>query len=169
MKKVSSVARRVLLVALSLILQQCLYSPTATITEDAKAGLVDSMTYQFLGKCDTNRLTCLIVHTTTYHAEAAQTDDTPNITACNDTIDLTAPHKHNYVALSRDLYRFAATCGDTVYMYDGADPSHSKAFIVSDKMNKRFKKRVDVLISRKQKTFSKKMVLCYCKKRQRLQ
>lgn len=165
MKKISLPAalRKGWPIALLLLTQQCMMPPPYELQEYQQVyHRGDTTTTNFLSRCDTSRLTCIIVHATAYHAVAAQTDDTPNITACLDTIDLNNPAKHRYLALSRDLYKYAS-CGDTVYLFNGETSATTKAYIVSDKMNKRFKKRVDVLVGRKDKTFSKKMAFCYCK------
>jgi 3D (Asp-Asp-Asp) domain-containing protein len=82
-----------------------------------------------------------IVTLTTYKANAAETDSTPNITASG--FKITNPKKHRIIAVSRDLkkkYKF----GQKIRIvgagkYDGT-------YRVHDVMNKRYKKRIDILI-----------------------
>jgi 3D (Asp-Asp-Asp) domain-containing protein len=82
-----------------------------------------------------------IVTLTTYKANAAETDSTPNITASG--FKITNPKKHRIIAVSRDLkkkYKF----GQKIRIvgagkYDGT-------YRVHDVMNKRYTKRIDILI-----------------------
>ena len=82
-----------------------------------------------------------IVTLTTYKANAAETDSTPNITASG--FKITNPKKHRIIAVSRDLkkkYKFGQKIRVTgAGKYDGT-------YRVHDVMNKRYTKRIDILI-----------------------
>jgi 3D (Asp-Asp-Asp) domain-containing protein len=85
-----------------------------------------------------------IVTVTTYTIDPRQTDDTPTITASGFNVGWKNPKKHRVIAVSRDLkkrFKFGSYvklegCGK----YDGV-------YRVEDLMNKRFKKRIDILIN----------------------
>jgi 3D (Asp-Asp-Asp) domain-containing protein len=82
-----------------------------------------------------------IVTLTTYRASEAETDSTPNITASG--FKITNPKKHRIIAVSRDLKR-KMKWGSKVRIvgagkYDGT-------YRVHDLMNKRYKKRIDILV-----------------------
>jgi 3D (Asp-Asp-Asp) domain-containing protein len=85
-----------------------------------------------------------IVTVTTYTIDPRQTDDTPTITASGFNVGWKNPKKHRVIAVSRDLkkrFKFGSYvrlegCGE----YDGV-------YRVEDLMNKRFKKRIDILIN----------------------
>ena len=83
------------------------------------------------------------VHATVYHAVPEQTNEDPGHTAFMFELDLSNPYKHQIIAVSRDLLveypkgtrvRVEGTCYDGIY-------------IVMDKMNKRYTKRIDLLIN----------------------
>lgn len=84
-----------------------------------------------------------IVTSTIYHAVEAQTNSDPGHTASMFKLDLTNPYKHRIIAVSRDLLK-KFPMGSWVKIegtkYDGI-------FQVQDKMNKRYKKRIDILIN----------------------
>jgi 3D (Asp-Asp-Asp) domain-containing protein len=85
-----------------------------------------------------------VVTVTTYTIDPRQTDDTPTITASGFNVGWKNPKKHRVIAISRDLkkrFNFGSYvklegCGK----YDGV-------YRVEDLMNKRFKKRIDILIN----------------------
>ena len=86
-----------------------------------------------------------IVTVTTYSAKASQTDSTPRITASGFKIK---PNTTRIVAVSRDLkrkYKFGTRVRIT------GIGKHNGVYVVRDVMNKRFTKRVDILISKKDK------------------
>ena len=87
-----------------------------------------------------------IVTLTTYRANAAETDSTPNITASG--FKITNPKKHRIIAVSRDLkkkYKFGQKVRITgAGKYDGT-------YRVHDVMNKRYRNRIDILIGDKDK------------------
>ena len=87
-----------------------------------------------------------VVTVTTYHAVPGQTDSTPFVTASGYRINKRNPETDKIIAISRDLkdrFKF----GDSVLVtntgkYDGV-------YYVQDVMNKRFTKKIDILINRK--------------------
>lgn len=89
-----------------------------------------------------------VVTVTTYHAVPGQTDSTPFVTASGYKINQLNPEEDKIIAISRDLkekFKF----GDSVLItnigkYDGV-------YYVQDVMNKRFRKKIDILINRKDK------------------
>ena len=97
-----------------------------------------------------------IVTLTTYRANAAETDSTPNITASG--FKITNPKKHRIIAVSRDLkkkYKF----GQKIRIvgagkYDGT-------YRVHDVMNKRYTKRIDILIGENDKQTKLRKIKIY--------
>lgn len=76
----------------------------------------------------------LPVYVSKYNAVEEQTDDTPLITASNEMI-----HK-GVIALSRDLEEeYGFKFGDQIFIKELKGP-----FIFKDRMNKRFKRSVDI-------------------------
>lgn len=85
---------------------------------------------------------------TTYQAVAGQTDDDPFVTASGFKLNPYNPRKHRIIAISRDLlqtFRFA----DSVVIENAG--KYSGTYCVHDVMNKRFRKRIDILINTNQK------------------
>ena len=84
---------------------------------------------------------------TVYNAVPEQTNSDPGHTASMFKLDLSNPYKHRIIAVSRDLLK--------------QFPIHSKVriqgtsydgiYIVEDKMNKRYTKRIDILINQDMK------------------
>ena len=90
------------------------------------------------------------VHGTFYHADPAQCDADPFITADNSLIDTTSLKEGSlkWVALSRDLLKRWGgpfNYGDTLYIHH-PDTNVVGCWIVHDAMNARFRRRVDFLI-----------------------
>jgi 3D (Asp-Asp-Asp) domain-containing protein len=84
-----------------------------------------------------------IVTVTTYSPTIAQTDSTPLITASGFKINPNNPKKQRIVAVSRDLkkkYKFGKKIRIT------GIGKLSGTYTIRDVMNKRYKKRVDILI-----------------------
>jgi 3D (Asp-Asp-Asp) domain-containing protein len=97
-----------------------------------------------------------IVTLTTYKASETETDSTPNITASG--FKITNPKKHKIIAVSRDLkkkYKFGQKVRIT-----GAG-KYNGTYRVHDVMNKRYKKRIDILIGHKDKQTKLKKVKIY--------
>jgi 3D (Asp-Asp-Asp) domain-containing protein len=85
---------------------------------------------------------------TTYTTSAKETDSTPNITASGFKIDTLNPMKHRIIAVSRDLkkkWKFG-----TKVRITGAG-KYNGTYYVRDVMNKRYKKRIDILIGKTHK------------------
>ena len=81
---------------------------------------------------------------TVYNAVPAQTNSDPSHTASMFKLDLSNPYKHRIIAVSRDLL-IKFPMGTKVRIsgtgkYDGV-------WYVQDKMNKRYSKRIDLLIN----------------------
>jgi 3D (Asp-Asp-Asp) domain-containing protein len=97
-----------------------------------------------------------IVTLTTYKAVESETDSTPMITASG--FKITNPKKHKIIAISRDLRRKWGW-GTKVRIvgagkYDGT-------YRVHDLMNKRYRKRIDILIGTKDKQTKLKKIKVY--------
>lgn len=97
-----------------------------------------------------------IVTLTTYKANESETDSTPMITASG--FKITNPKKHKIIAVSRDLKRKWGW-GTKVKIvgagkYDGT-------YRVHDLMNKRYRKRIDILIGHKDKQTKLRKVKIY--------
>jgi 3D (Asp-Asp-Asp) domain-containing protein len=77
------------------------------------------------------------VTVTAYSSRTIETDDTPFIAAWGDSV------RTGTIAVSRDLLQFFGR-GQPVLLYlDGLD-APPDTFVVNDKMNKRWTKRVDI-------------------------
>jgi 3D (Asp-Asp-Asp) domain-containing protein len=91
-----------------------------------------------------------LVTVTTYTPSVEECDSTPNITASGFKIDTLNPKRHKVIAVSRDLkrkWKFGTKIKVTgIGKYSGT-------YIVKDVMNKRFKKRIDILVGKQDKQF----------------
>jgi 3D (Asp-Asp-Asp) domain-containing protein len=88
------------------------------------------------------------VTATTYKATSNETDSTPLITASGFKINPKRAKQHRIIAVSRDLkkkYKFG-----TRVKISGAG-KYSGEYVVRDVMNKRYRKRIDILIGKKDK------------------
>ena len=97
-----------------------------------------------------------IVTLTTYKANESETDSTPLITASG--FKITNPKRHKIIAVSRDLKR-KMKWGSKVRIvgagkYDGT-------YRVHDLMNKRYRKRIDILIGKNDKQTKLRKVKIY--------
>lgn len=90
-------------------------------------------------------LTIVVVTATIYHAVPSQTDDTPFITASNKQINPDNPGMHRWIAVSRDLEELGYTFGTQVCVENAG--SMNGVWTVQDRMNKRWKKRIDFLVN----------------------
>lgn len=81
----------------------------------------------------------LTVTATAYNTIRAQTDNTPHIGACNEPIQRGV----NLLAVSPDLMKMGLDCGTRVKV-DGFGE-----FVVWDKMDDRWKRRIDIHMGRK--------------------
>ena len=90
------------------------------------------------------------VTVTTYTPSVEECDSTPNITASGFKIDTLNPKRHKVIAVSRDLkrkWKFGTKIKVTgIGKYSGI-------YVVKDLMNKRFKKRIDILVGKQDKQF----------------
>jgi len=80
---------------------------------------------------------------TVYNAVPAQTNSDPSHTASMFKLDLSNPYKHRIIAVSRDLL-IKFPMGTRVRV-EGT--SYDGVYTVRDKMNKRYTKRIDILIN----------------------
>jgi len=95
------------------------------------------------------------VYLTTYTIDPRQTDNTPLITASGFKLHPRNPRKHRIIAVSRDLKR-RFKYGQRVKI-QGAGKMDG-VYVIHDIMNKRFSKRIDILINPKDKPTSYKNV-----------
>ena len=99
-----------------------------------------------------------VVTITTYSPTVEQTDSTPLITASGFKINESNPKRHRIIAVSRDLkrkYKFG-----TKLRIKGAG-KYDGTYTVRDVMNKRYKKRIDILVGKKDKQTKVKKVKVY--------
>ena len=97
-----------------------------------------------------------IVTLTTYKANETETDSTPNITASG--FRITNPKKHRIIAVSRDLkkkYKF----GQKIRIVGAGKLSGT--YVVRDVMNKRYKKRIDILVGNNDKQTKLRKIKIY--------
>ena len=96
-----------------------------------------------------------VVTLTTYSPIEGETDSTPNITASGFKIDLDNPKKHKIIAVSRDLkskWKF----NQKVRIKKAG--KYNGVYTVKDVMNKRHKKRIDILVGLTEKPIKLKGV-----------
>lgn len=88
----------------------------------------------------------LLVTATIYHADPSQTDSTPFITASGAIIEECCPADHRWIAVSRDLEHEGFVFGAKVRITgtDGFDG----IWTVQDRMNKRWHRRIDLLVDK---------------------
>ena len=96
-----------------------------------------------------NKLLAILVTATIYHAVPEQTDTTPFVTASNSRINPENPQGHRWIAVSRDLEKLGFTFGVKVCV-EGANDLDG-IWTVQDRMNKRFKNRIDFLVNKELK------------------
>ena len=91
-------------------------------------------------------LAATMVTATVYHAVEGQTDDTPLITASLRHINPDDPLGHRWIAVSRDLEPLGFTFDVKVCVEDAGDLSGE--WCVNDRMNERWKMRIDFLVDK---------------------
>ena len=91
----------------------------------------------------------LLVTATIYHADPAQTDDTPFITASGAHINPENPQGHRWIAVSRDLEGKGLTFGVKVKI--SGTGQLDGVWTVQDRMNERWTSRIDFLVNKKLK------------------
>lgn len=85
---------------------------------------------------------------TIYSPLQGETDGTPNITASGFKIDVDNPGKHNIIAVSRDLKRKWKFNQKVKISKAG---KYNGIYTIKDVMNKRHKKRIDILVGPNEK------------------
>lgn len=90
---------------------------------------------------------------TCYNAVASQCSGNPLITASGRKIDLKKLNKGElrYCAVSRDLLK-EYNYGDTIEVFISEGHPYNGEWLVADTMHKRWNKRIDLLLSTKQKS-----------------
>ena len=99
-----------------------------------------------------------IVTATTYTPSVEECDSTPLITASGFKINQRNPKRHRIIAVSRDLkrkYKFG-----TKVRIKGAG-KYDGTYTIRDVMNPRFRKRIDILIGKRDKQNKFKKVKIY--------
>lgn len=96
-----------------------------------------------------------VVTLTTYSPSEGETDSTPNITASGFKIDVRNPKKHKIIAVSRDLKRKWKFNQKVRIRKAG---KYNGVYTIKDVMNKRHKKRIDILVGSKEKPIKLKGV-----------
>jgi 3D (Asp-Asp-Asp) domain-containing protein len=89
-----------------------------------------------------------VVTLTTYTPTKRETDSSPNVTASGYKIDTTNPRKHRIIAVSRDLKKKWKFNQKVRIRKAG---KYNGVYTVKDVMNKRYKKRIDILIGKRDK------------------
>lgn len=85
-----------------------------------------------------------LVTVTTYTVNEYTNDTNRSITACGFKLSQTNPRKHRIIAISRDLkkiYKF----GNKIRILNAG--RFNGVYVVKDLMNKRWRKRIDILIN----------------------
>ena len=91
------------------------------------------------------------VTATVYNPVRSQCDDTPNITASGDTIDIELASGYRYIAVSRDLLK---KFGMHSYVrIDGINSYYNGLWQIKDTMNSKYTNRIDFLQHRSSKGF----------------
>ena len=99
-----------------------------------------------------------VVTVTTYTPSVEECDSTPLITASGFKISERNPKRHRIVAVSRDLkrkYKFG-----TKIRIKGAG-KYDGTYTIRDVMNPRFRKRIDILVSKRDKQTKVRKVKVY--------
>lgn len=89
-----------------------------------------------------------IVTLTTYSPNQGETDSSPNITASGFRIDVKNPKRHKIIAVSRDLKRKWKFNQKVRIRKAG---KYNGVYTIKDVMNKRHKKRIDILVGPREK------------------
>jgi 3D (Asp-Asp-Asp) domain-containing protein len=89
-----------------------------------------------------------LVTLTTYSPTMGETDSSPNITASGFKIDVDDPSKHKIIAVSRDLKRKWKFNQKVRIRKAG---KYNGIYTVKDVMNKRHRKRIDILVNSDEK------------------
>lgn len=95
----------------------------------------------------------MTVSASVYFPVPGQTDSSPFITADGSRINKNNPKKHRWIAVSRDLHsRWGGdiSYGDSIQV-TGLSKELDGLYIVRDIMNRRIRKRIDILVGEKDK------------------
>ena len=95
-------------------------------------------------------LAATFVTATIYHAVPEQTDSSPFVTASLANINPSDPGGHRWIAVSRDLEELGFTF-DVKVCVEGAGDLNGD-WCVNDRMNARWKHRIDFLVDTTRKT-----------------
>ena len=91
-----------------------------------------------------------IVTVTAYTPSVEECDSTPHITASGFKIDTLNPERHKIIAVSRDL-KHKWKFGTKIKVLGIG--KYSGIYTIKDVMNRRFKKRIDILVGKQSKQF----------------
>lgn len=91
----------------------------------------------------------IVVTATIYHADPAQTNADYLTTASLKSINESNPQGHRWIAVSRDLEEKGLTMGTEVCI-EGAGELDGD-WVVEDRMNRRWKHRIDFLVNKSMK------------------
>lgn len=89
-----------------------------------------------------------VVTLTVYSTNVGETDSTPHLTASGFKIDSNNPGKHRIIAVSRDLKRKWKFNTRVRIINAGG---YNGIYTVKDLMNKRYRKRIDILVNNNKK------------------
>jgi 3D (Asp-Asp-Asp) domain-containing protein len=101
-----------------------------------------------VAKLEPKKVNITTVTATVYYPQAAQTDNTPLITADGSKINHKHPRKHKWIAVSRNLLtRWGGHIdyGDKVHV-SGISKKLDGVYIVRDTMKRRLRNRIDILV-----------------------
>jgi 3D (Asp-Asp-Asp) domain-containing protein len=107
---------------------------------------MSNVEYNILLKKNSNPVE--VVTLTIYSTNSGETDATPYLTASGFKIDPNNPGKHKIIAISRDLkqkWKF----NTRVRIINAG--RYNGIYTVKDLMNKRYKKRIDILVNNNRK------------------
>lgn len=104
-----------------------------------------SLTYSLINNTKSEVIDSESVTLTTYSPSHNETDSSPNITASGFKIDVDNPGKHKIIAVSRDLKRKGWKFNKKVRIRGAG--RYNGVYTIKDIMNKRHRKRIDVLVS----------------------
>jgi len=91
-----------------------------------------------------------IVTVTAYTPSVEECDSTPHITASGFKIDTLNPERHKIIAVSRDL-KHKWKFGTKIKVLGIG--KYSGIYTIKDVMNRRFRKRIDILVGKQSKQF----------------
>lgn len=104
----------------------------------------------------------ILVTATIYHADPAQTNADYLTTASLKKINEANPQGHRWIAVSRDLEKKGLVMGIKVCI-EGAGELNGD-WVVEDRMNKRWRNRIDFLVNKEKKYGKWENVRVYIKK-----